>query len=235
MVAENRLAAVFAELLIRQCSGDRAADAAIVDRVLRCCRARAPQDPVPVLETLIRELLLHHPSAPSRAVLVCYAEASAELRSADSPAAACSIARKWIGCVLTSTWPDIWSHSESIRALLRSIPPGELRQMTCARLAKLLGYSRTTLWARITDPGGATPHGLLLEERLRRALELLLDPEETRPIREIAAEVGFTDVRHFRKVFRSAFGLTPGAMRHRPLERESAGSGDPPARRAHPR
>ena len=54
----------------------------------------------------------------------------------------------------------------------------------------------------------------VLEERLKRARTLLLDPRfAARRIAEIAYEVGFNDVSHFNRTFRRRFGRTPGELR----------------------
>jgi AraC family transcriptional regulator len=58
---------------------------------------------------------------------------------------------------------------------------------------------------------GVTPHQYLLRCRLRRAAELLTDP--TRPVTEVASDVGFNDLSNFVRTFRRASGVSPGAFR----------------------
>jgi AraC family transcriptional regulator len=58
---------------------------------------------------------------------------------------------------------------------------------------------------------GVTPHQYLLRCRLRRAAQLLAEPE--RAITDIAYEVGFADLSNFIRCFRRAAGVSPRAFR----------------------
>jgi AraC family transcriptional regulator len=58
---------------------------------------------------------------------------------------------------------------------------------------------------------GATPHQYLVRARLRRAAQLLADPE--RSITEIAYDVGFADVSNFVRTFHRAAGVSPRGFR----------------------
>ncbi|HVV95830.1 MAG TPA: AraC family transcriptional regulator [Rhodanobacteraceae bacterium] len=58
---------------------------------------------------------------------------------------------------------------------------------------------------------GVTPHQYLIRSRLRRAARLLADA--TRPIGEIAFDVGFGDLSNFVRTFRRAAGISPRAFR----------------------
>ena len=42
---------------------------------------------------------------------------------------------------------------------------------------------------------------------------MLADPAETRPIADLARLVGFADKSHFTRLFKRAYGCTPGAYR----------------------
>ncbi|MBM3543342.1 MAG: helix-turn-helix domain-containing protein [Alphaproteobacteria bacterium] len=65
----------------------------------------------------------------------------------------------------------------------------------------------------------------LLERRLQRAHELLSNPSlgeaKTGTVAAIAAQVGFTNVTHFNRLFRARFGDTPTGVRTNPLIRRS--------------
>jgi AraC family transcriptional regulator len=54
---------------------------------------------------------------------------------------------------------------------------------------------------------GATPHQYLVRARLRRAAQLLAEPE--RSITDIAYDVGFADVSNFVRTFHRAAGVSP--------------------------
>jgi AraC family transcriptional regulator len=58
---------------------------------------------------------------------------------------------------------------------------------------------------------GVTPHQYLIRSRLRRAARLLAD--ETRPISDIAFDVGFGDLSNFVRTFHRAAGVSPRRFR----------------------
>lgn len=58
---------------------------------------------------------------------------------------------------------------------------------------------------------GVTPHQYLIRSRLRRAARLLADA--TRPITDVALEVGFADLSNFVRSFHRAAGVSPGRFR----------------------
>jgi AraC family transcriptional regulator len=60
---------------------------------------------------------------------------------------------------------------------------------------------------------GASPHQYLVRCRLRHAKKLLLRPEESLSLVDVAAEAGFADQAHFSRHFRRAFGVSPLAFR----------------------
>jgi transcriptional regulator GlxA family with amidase domain len=67
-----------------------------------------------------------------------------------------------------------------------------------------------TLFARI----GTTPGALLREERLLAAQATLSDRRHDRMgISDIAAAVGFVDLRTFERTFRRRYGMAPGWWR----------------------
>jgi AraC-like DNA-binding protein len=58
---------------------------------------------------------------------------------------------------------------------------------------------------------GVTPHQYLVRSRLRRAARLLA--EDTRPITDVAFDVGFGDLSNFVRTFRRAAGVSPRGFR----------------------
>lgn len=64
---------------------------------------------------------------------------------------------------------------------------------------------------------GVTPHQYLLRSRLRRAARLLA--EDSRPITDVALDVGFADLSNFVRTFHRAAGVSPRRFRQ-------AGAGD---------
>jgi AraC-like DNA-binding protein len=65
---------------------------------------------------------------------------------------------------------------------------------------------------RVLETSGVSFTARVTELRLQRALALLREPGPRR-ISDIALEVGFSDLSHFNRSFRSRFGDTPSALR----------------------
>ncbi|WP_376095909.1 transcriptional regulator FtrA [Roseomonas sp. CCTCC AB2023176] len=84
---------------------------------------------------------------------------------------------------------------------------------TVERMAGAAGMSRRTFIRRFRETTGATPAAWLLDERVRRARELL---ETTRaPVEEVAAASGFASAATLRLHFRGMLGIPPSAYRAR--------------------
>jgi AraC family transcriptional regulator len=58
---------------------------------------------------------------------------------------------------------------------------------------------------------GVSPHQFVLARRIHRAVLLLA--ETNRPVPEVAAAVGFSNISHFRRLFRREVGVLPGELR----------------------
>jgi AraC-like DNA-binding protein len=67
---------------------------------------------------------------------------------------------------------------------------------------------------RLMTSSGSSFTGCVNELRLQRAFKLLTEPHtSTQRISDIALEVGFSDVSHFNRLFRTRFGNSPRAAR----------------------
>ena len=75
-------------------------------------------------------------------------------------------------------------------------------------MARLMAVSRRQLFRKLKAVTGCTPNALLRAMRLKRAARLLQESQMT--ITEIIYAVGFSDLKHFRTVFREQFGVLPG-------------------------
>jgi AraC-like DNA-binding protein len=80
-----------------------------------------------------------------------------------------------------------------------------------ATLCRALGVSRSNLYRAFGTEGGVRHQ--IQARRLRRVRALLLDLGETRSIAALAEATGFADKSHLTRLFRQAFGVTPGAFR----------------------
>lgn len=78
-------------------------------------------------------------------------------------------------------------------------------------MAAFTATSRSGLNRKLKSLVGMTPVEFIRESRMRRASDLLAGT--TLPIKEIAAECGFSDINYFGKCFKSVTGVTPTAFR----------------------
>ena len=115
-----------------------------------------------------------------------------------------------------------------MRSLERGRGDGRLDARTVARVAEFvdarlgsrLALDQLASVARLSpfhfarafkSSTGLTPHGFVTSRRMDRARNLLLTGRD--PVDEVARMVGFTNVSHFRRVFRRHVGLPPSALR----------------------
>ncbi|MCE9670958.1 helix-turn-helix transcriptional regulator [Myxococcus stipitatus] len=96
----------------------------------------------------------------------------------------------------------------AIAAIESSSSTEELGLGDLARIAGLSPYHFLRVFKRET---GVTPHRFLLQTRVRRALELLRDT--SRPVTDIAFDVGFGDLSNFINTFRREVGASPARFR----------------------
>ncbi len=78
-------------------------------------------------------------------------------------------------------------------------------------LASELNMSNSSLYRKLKGLTNSSIAGFIRSIRIKRAAQLLADREKT--ISEIAYEVGFNDVKHFRTVFQKQFSCTPSEFR----------------------
>jgi AraC family transcriptional regulator len=79
------------------------------------------------------------------------------------------------------------------------------------QVARESGVSAFHFLRLFTRVIGVTPHQYLVRSRLRHAARLLA--QDTRPIADIAYEVGFGDLSNFIRTFRRAAGVSPRGFR----------------------
>jgi AraC-like DNA-binding protein len=91
-----------------------------------------------------------------------------------------------------------------------------------ARVAQRLGMSVRYLH-RLLEPTGRSFSEHLVAQRLERAAAMLRDPSFTHvKISDVAGKAGFSDISHFNRSFRHAFGDTPFGLRVRAARRAGA-------------
>jgi sigma-54 dependent transcriptional regulator, acetoin dehydrogenase operon transcriptional activator AcoR len=79
-------------------------------------------------------------------------------------------------------------------------------------LAQVAGVSRSHFHRQFKKSLGMTPHDFVLQTRVERAKELLLDSDDA--VANVAARVGFTDQSHFSSAFRRQTSMTPLTFRN---------------------
>jgi AraC-like DNA-binding protein len=86
---------------------------------------------------------------------------------------------------------------------------------------KAANVSRSRLYRLFAQEGGVARY--VIHQRLLRARQALANPDDPRTISAIAYDCGFTNVAHFARAFREAFGLTASQARNgsAPLPRRS--------------
>ena len=76
-------------------------------------------------------------------------------------------------------------------------------------LSDLVKLSRSYFSRAFKVSTGLAPHQWLLQARISKAKQLLLETD--RPLAQIAIDVGFADQAHFTRTFRREAGESPGA------------------------
>ena len=118
--------------------------------------------------------------------------------------------------LLAALWDDATSPGVSaarrrLDAALRFDEANLDRPVSVAELAAAAGLSESHLHRLFLRETGTTPHKHLVATRLERARELL----RTSPlsVKEVGARSGFRDLPNFCRLFKRAYGVTPGVTR----------------------
>lgn len=85
--------------------------------------------------------------------------------------------------------------------------------LSVAALAEVAGLSTAHFSRLFRATFGRSPHGFVLEQRVRAADEMLLRGQQT--IAQVAYCLGFSSQSHFTQAFRQLTGRTPGRARTR--------------------
>lgn len=96
---------------------------------------------------------------------------------------------------------------------IRYIDENYHRAITLDQLARLCVMSKTNFRRMFSAVCGASPIQYLLDVRIRRARELLLQSSQT--VSEISQLCGFKDVKYFCRIFKQRTGSTAGQLRLR--------------------
>ena len=78
-------------------------------------------------------------------------------------------------------------------------------------LARELGISQRHLIRRVRETLGISPSGFIRMMRLERANQLLA--ADVGNVSEVAYKVGYNDPKHFSRVFKQVYGVSPSVVR----------------------
>ena len=102
---------------------------------------------------------------------------------------------------------------ERLAELLMLLTEHPERDLSRQELAEKLCVSESTLQRRFRSRTGFSPHGYLLQLRLKKAATLLLESELS--VGEVASETGFADSNYFCRCFRRYAHYSPLEFRRR--------------------
>jgi AraC family transcriptional regulator len=100
-----------------------------------------------------------------------------------------------------------WQESRAKEAMDANLD----REINIARLAYECGLSTSQFARAFKQSTGCPPHRWLLEQRIKRAQDLLLTSDRT--LTEIARVCGFSDQSHLTRAFGQTVGTSPGLWR----------------------
>lgn len=103
--------------------------------------------------------------------------------------------------------------SQRIMLFVRSCAVSDLRQLSVETLADRLGYNRSYLSRKFKQEQLLDLRQLLLDEKLKRAYEILQDRGHRVSVQALAGQLGFSDRSYFTKLFKEKFGVSPGQVR----------------------
>jgi YesN/AraC family two-component response regulator len=110
---------------------------------------------------------------------------------------------------------DIWRFSRTVEDVIQHLLDNFREEITIDFLASQVYLSPNYLSSLFKKETGKTILQFLTEIRIGKSKELLINSYES--VQEIARQVGYSDSRHFSKIFQKAVGKTPTAFRRRGL------------------
>jgi AraC family transcriptional regulator of arabinose operon len=100
---------------------------------------------------------------------------------------------------------------DRIRAALKHLCEHSAEKITLQNLAKVCGLSPSRLSHLFKEQAGETPLQYLEQRRIEAARDLL--QMTSKPVSQIAYEVGFNNPFHFSRIYRRKMGIPPSATR----------------------
>lgn len=92
------------------------------------------------------------------------------------------------------------------------------QEISREKVAEMIGTNRTYLSKAINDNTGKSFNQYIASYRIEEALQILSNPKMDIPLKAIYAEVGFSSINTFYKVFKEEVGMTPAKYHEKILE-----------------
>ena len=125
-----------------------------------------------------------------------------------------AITARFVGLVAGRSASPVAARSRDRRRAVEAaawIEAHAAENVDLTRAAHVVGLSPFHFLRVFSGVLGVTPHQYLVRARLRRAARLLAD--DTRPITDVALDVGFGDLSNFVRTFHRAAGISPRGFR----------------------
>jgi len=110
----------------------------------------------------------------------------------------------------------------SLSMLLGYIDENLDADLSIGALADLIGTTKDQFTRAFTNYAGHPPHGYILDKRIDQARTMVCN--DTTPLAEIAAAVGFSSQSHMTTTFKQRLGRTPGDIRRAARAHEMSAS-----------
>ena len=87
------------------------------------------------------------------------------------------------------------------------------RNITRERIAEILSTNKTYITRAVHESSGMNLAAYINSYRIKEAIQILSNPEDTRPIKEIVSYLGFSSISNFYKLFSESTGVSPSQFR----------------------
>jgi len=105
-----------------------------------------------------------------------------------------------------------------LETLMETEKPYHDHMITKAKVAEMLDTNSTYLSQAINEQTGQTFTAYIGALRIKEAIRLISDPQDTTPIKAVCSEVGFSSMTTFYSLFQQTTGMTPATYRQKVIE-----------------
>lgn len=105
-----------------------------------------------------------------------------------------------------------------LETLMETEKPYRDHMITKAKVAEMLETNSTYLSQAINEQTGQTFTAYVGALRIKEAIRMISDPQDTTPIKAVCSEVGFNSMTTFYTLFQQTTGMTPATYRQKVVE-----------------